>query len=160
MSAALLIVLGGVLQAAGLAGCVLPVMAGPPLNFAGLILLDWARGWNSFSPAFLVVMGLLTAGSMILDYVLPLSGTKRYGSSKRGFWGAFIGMAAGVFAFPPLGIIIGAFLGAVIGELAAGKESPAALRAGWGAFIGFLLAMGFRLALSGVMTFAFVLKLL
>ncbi|NMD10486.1 MAG: DUF456 domain-containing protein, partial [Acidobacteria bacterium] len=85
MSAALLIVLGGVLQAAGLAGCVLPVMAGPPLNFAGLILLDWARGWNSFSPAFLVVMGLLTAGSMILDYVLPLSGTKRYGSSKRGF---------------------------------------------------------------------------
>ncbi len=57
-------------------------------------------------------------------------------------------------------MIIGAFAGAVLGEMTAGKQSAEALRAGWGAFIGVLLAMVFRLVLSGVMTFSYVLKLL
>jgi len=158
MSDTALIVIAAVLQLAGLAGCVIPVVAGPPLNFLGLILLDWARDWKAFSPAFLVVMGVLTALSMVLDYYLPLSGAKKYGATKRGFWGALLGMAVGIFLFPPLGLIIGAFLGAVMGELTAGKQSSEALRAGWGAFLGFLLAMIFRLALAGVMTFFFILK--
>lgn len=160
MSETVLIVLGAVLQLAGLAGCVLPVMAGPPLNYAGLILLGLARGWETFSPAYLIIMGVLTASSAALDYYLPLAGTKKYGSSKRGFWGAMIGMALGILFFPPLGMIIGAFAGAVLGELTAGKPSAEALRAGWGAFVGVLLAMVFRLILSGVMTFSYILKIL
>lgn len=46
-------------------------------------------------------MGGLTALTMVLDYAMPLAGTRRFGASKRGFWGAFIGMVVGAFIFPP-----------------------------------------------------------
>ncbi len=155
-----LIAAGFLLQLVGLAGCVLPFLAGPPFNFLGLILLCLARGWDTFSPNFLIAMGALTLLTMVLDYVLPLAGAKKYGSTKRGFWGAIIGMAAGVLFFPPFGMIAGAFLGAVAGELTAGKNKTEALRAGWGAFVGFLFALVLKLLVSGFMTFHFVKALL
>jgi uncharacterized protein YqgC (DUF456 family) len=156
----ILIILGAILQLVGIAGCVLPWLAGPPFNFAGLILLSIAKGWEPFSPVFLIVMGVLTVMTMVLDYAMPLAGTRRFGASKRGFWGAFIGMAAGALVFPPFGLIVGAFLGAVAGELSAGKERSAALRAGWGVFAGMMAAMAVKLVVSGVMTFYFVRALL
>jgi uncharacterized protein YqgC (DUF456 family) len=156
----ILIILGALFQLVGLAGCVLPMLAGPPLNFIGLILLSIAKGWEPFSPGFLILMGGLTALTLILDYALPLAGTRRFGASKRGFWGAFIGMAAGVLFFPPFGLILGAFAGAVAGELSAGKERSAALRAGWGVFAGLMASVAVKLVVSGIMTFYFVRALL
>jgi len=151
-----LIVIGSLLQLVGLAGCVLPWLAGPPFNFLGLILLCLARGWDTFSPTFLIMMGALTALTMVLDYVLPMAGAKKFGSTKRGFWGAFIGMVLGVVLFPPFGMIIGAFLGAVAGELSAGKKNAEAMKAGWGVFLGVITALILKLAVSGIMTFFFV----
>jgi hypothetical protein len=156
----ILILLGALFQLVGLAGCVLPMLAGPPFNFIGLILLSIAKGWEPFSPGFLILMGGLTALTLILDYALPLAGTRRFGASKRGFWGAFIGMAAGVLFFPPFGLILGAFAGAVAGELSAGKERSAALRAGWGVFAGLMASVAVKLVVSGIMTFYFVRALL
>ena len=156
----ILIILGALFQLVGLAGCVLPMLAGPPFNFIGLILLSIAKGWEPFSPGFLILMGGLTALTLILDYALPLAGTRRFGASKRGFWGAFIGMAAGVLFFPPFGLILGAFAGAVAGELSAGKERSAALRAGWGVFAGLMASVAVKLVVSGIMTFYFVRALL
>jgi hypothetical protein len=155
-----LIILGAVLQLVGLAGCVLPWLAGPPFNFAGLILLSIARDWRAFSPAFLIVMGVLTVMTLVLDYAMPLAGTRRFGASKRGFWGSLIGMVLGALVFPPFGLIAGAFIGAVAGELSAGKDRSAALRAGWGVFAGMMAAMAVKLVVSGVMTFYFVRALL
>lgn len=151
-----LIVIGSLLQLVGLAGCVLPWLAGPPFNFLGLILLCLAKGWDTFSPTLLIIMAALTLLTMVLDYVLPMAGAKKFGSTKRGFWGAFIGMVIGVFLFPPFGMIIGAFLGAVIGELTAGKKQAEAMRAGWGVFLGVITALILKLAVSGIMTFFFV----
>jgi uncharacterized protein YqgC (DUF456 family) len=155
-----LIVLGALLQLVGLVGCVLPWLAGPPFNFAGLILLSVAKDWKPFSPKFLIIMGVLTALTLVLDYVMPLAGARRFGASKRGFWGAFVGMLVGAFAFPPFGLVLGAFIGAVFGELSAGKEQSSALRAGWGVFVGMMAAMAVKLIVSGVMTFYFIRALL
>jgi len=155
-----LIILGALLQLAGLVGCILPWLAGPPLNFIGLILLSMAKGWKPFSPTFLVIMGGLTVLTMVLDYAMPLAGARRFGASKRGFWGAVIGMLVGAFVFPPFGLILGAFVGAVVGELSAGKEEKSALRAGWGVFVGTMAAMAVKLVVSGIMTFYFVRALL
>jgi uncharacterized protein YqgC (DUF456 family) len=151
-----LVILGALFQLVGLIGCVLPWLAGPPFNFVGLILLSIAKGWKPFSPTFLVIMGGLTALTLVLDYAMPLAGARRFGASKRGFWGAFIGMLAGAFAFPPFGLILGAFAGAVVGELSAGKEQSKALRAGWGVFVGMMAAMAVKLIVSGIMTFYFI----
>jgi uncharacterized protein len=155
-----LIVLGALLQLVGLVGCVLPWLAGPPFNFIGLILLSIAKGWKPFSPTFLLIMGGLTVLTLFLDYAMPLAGARRFGASKRGFWGALIGMLAGAWAFPPFGLILGAFAGAVAGELSAGKDQSGALRAGWGVFVGMMAAMAVKLIVSGIMTFYFIRELL
>ena len=155
-----LIALGAILQLVGLVGCVLPWLAGPPFNFIGLILLSIAKDGKPFSPKFLIIMGGLTAITLFLDYAMPLAGARRFGASKRGFWGAFIGMLAGAWAFPPFGLILGAFAGAVVGELTAGKDQSKALRAGWGVFVGMMAAMAVKLIVSGIMTFYFVRALL
>jgi uncharacterized protein YqgC (DUF456 family) len=144
------------LQLLGLAGSVLPVLAGPPLNFIGLIILGLAKGWDIFSPTLWLILVGVTVLTMILDYVLPISGARRYGSTKWGTWGAFLGMLLGVFLFPPFGLILGAFLGAVVGELLAGKKDRQALRAGWGVFVGYFFSLLLKVIASGVMTFLFV----
>jgi len=156
----ILIILGALLQLVGLAGCVLPWLAGPPFNFIGLILLSVAKGWKPFGPTFLILMGGLTALTMVLDYAMPLAGTRRFGASKRGFWGAIVGMIAGAFVLPPFGLMLGAFIGAVAGELSAGKDQSRALRAGWGVFVGMMAAMAVKLVVSGIMTFYFIRALL
>ncbi|MDD8030682.1 MAG: DUF456 domain-containing protein [Acidobacteriota bacterium] len=148
-----LLIIGALLQVLGLVGSVLPALAGPPFNFLGLILLCLAKGWDVFTPAFLFSMAGLTILSVVLDYVLPIRGAKKYGSSKWGAWGAFLGMLVGLLFFPPLGLIIGAFAGAVIAELLAGKENEKALKAGWGVFLGFFASLLIKLIASGLMTF-------
>jgi hypothetical protein len=155
-----LVVIGSLLQLVGLAGCFLPWLAGPPFNFLGLIFLCLAKGWDTFSPAFLIVMAALTLLTMILDYVLPIAGARKYGSTKRGFWAAFLGMVIGVLFLPPFGMIIGAFIGAVVGELSAGKKNVEAMRAGWGVFLGVFVSVVLKLVVSGIMIFFFVKALL
>jgi len=137
----------------GLAGCILPVIPGPPFSFLALIILSWAKDWEPFSSTFLIIMAGLTILLTILDYVVPVRGAKKYGASKLGLWGSIIGMLIGLFFFPPLGMFIGAIVGAFAGELIAGKEVKKALRAGWGVFVGNMLVIVLKLTFSGVILF-------
>jgi len=50
-----LIILGFIVLAAGIVGCVLPIIPGPPLAYAALVLLSIARGWEAVSPTVLIV---------------------------------------------------------------------------------------------------------
>ena len=150
----ILIFSGIVLMITGIFGCVLPVLPGPPLNYIGLLLLHFTARFQ-FSTDFLILWGIVTAVVYVLDLVIPVWGTKKFGGSKRGVWGSVIGLVAGLFFFPPFGIIIGPFAGAVIGELTAGKDSGAALKAGFGSFIGFIAGTVLKLVASGMMTWYF-----
>lgn len=149
-----LIGLGILFLLLGLIGGVLPVLPGPPLSYVGLILLHLTDQYD-FSGKFLLIWGLITAAVFILDYLIPVWGTKKFGGSKRGVWGSMIGLIVGLFLLPPIGIIVGPFAGAVIGELTAGKDQSAALRAGLGSFIGFLLGTLLKLIVSGMMIWYF-----
>jgi uncharacterized protein YqgC (DUF456 family) len=148
-----LIILGLLIAMVGLAGCILPVIPGPPFSFLALIILSWAKDWEPFSSTFLIIMAGLTILLTILDYVVPVIGAKKYGASKLGLWGSIIGILIGLFFFPPLGMLIGAIAGALAGELIAGKEVKKALRAGWGVFVGNMLVIVLKLAFSGVILF-------
>ena len=151
-----LIIIGFVFLISGLVGCVVPGVPGPPFSFLALVLLSAAKRWEPFSLNFLIVMALLTIVVTALDYVVPAAGAKKFGASKYGFWGAVIGMLIGIIFFPPLGMIIGAFLGAIAGEMVIGKQSYDALKAGWGVFVGVMFGMVLKLIASGVMTFYFI----
>jgi uncharacterized protein YqgC (DUF456 family) len=149
-----LIVLGILFIVGGLLGCVLPIIPGPPLSYVGLLLLHFTERYQ-FSTRFLIIWAVITAVVYALDYLIPAWGTKKFGGSKRGIWGSIIGLFVGLIFFPPFGLIIGAFLGAVIGELSSGKESGAALKSGFGSFMGFLLGTVLKLITSGIMTWYF-----
>ena len=156
IAAVALIILGAICLFVGIIGCVIPGIAGPPFSFLALILLSIAKGWEPFSAQFLIVMALVTIVVTALDYIVPAAGAKKFGASKAGFWGAVIGLFGGLILFPPFGMIIGAFLGAIIGELTVGKEGSQALKAGWGVFMGVIFGMLLKLIASGIMTFYFI----
>jgi uncharacterized protein YqgC (DUF456 family) len=151
-----LTILGLIAAIAGLAGSLLPVIPGPPLSFLALILVSWARDWEPFGAAFLLIMAFAMVAMGLLDYILPIGTAKRYGASKTGLWCSIGGLIAGFFLLPPWGMIPGTILGAFVGELIAGKRGKEALRAGWGVLIGNLIVIGLKLAYSGIILFFYI----
>jgi len=152
----LLIVLGLLISLLGLAGCILPVIPGPPLSFIALLILHLAKDGGVFSTSFIILMAALTVAVTLLDYIVPAAGAKKYGASRTGVWGSVLGMVIGILFFPPWGVFFGALFGAVLGELITGKETATALRAGWGVFVGNLFGVGLKLAASAVMLFFYI----
>ncbi len=149
-----LIITGLIIAIVAVVGSLLPVIPGPPLGFAALLILSFAKNWEPFSTEFLIIAGAIALLTAILDNVLPAEGARRYGASKFGIVGAVLGIVAGFLVLPPLGIVIGALVGAVAGELAANKSGHDALRAGWGVFIGFMVGTAIRVAYTlGVLFF-------
>lgn len=155
-----LVGLGLMAAVAGFLGCIIPVLPGPPLSFVALIILSFAKAWKPFSLTFILVMAGLTVLVTVLDYVVPAAGAKKYGASKFGVWGSFLGLIIGLFAFPPFGMFIGGIAGAVTGELLAGRKGKEALRAGWGVFMGTVLTIGLKMSLSAVMLFFYVKEMI
>jgi len=149
-----LAILGFILMLVGVLGCILPVIPGPPLSYGGLILLHLSD-FADYSSSFLILFALIAIGVTLLDYFVPIWGTKRYGGTQYGSWGATIGVVLGIFLFPPLGIIIFPFVGAVVGESIKGSDFNASLRSGFGSFIGFLMGTGIKLIAALIMAYYF-----
>ncbi len=153
----LLAVLGGLLLLAGFAGCILPMLPGPPLAYLALFCVTLGRGWV-YSTLELVLLGALTVAVTVIDTLLPVLGARKYGASRAGVWLSVAGLVVGTFVFPPFGFLGGAFLGALAGELLAGK-GKGAVRPAWGVFLGTLAGTGLKLAACAVITWYFVLGL-
>ncbi|WP_165157147.1 DUF456 domain-containing protein [Parabacteroides sp. ZJ-118] len=144
----LLYVLASLCLLLGFAGCFLPVLPGPPVAYGGLLLLQATERYE-FTFGQLVVWGLLVVVAQVLDYVTPILGTKYSGGSRWGNWGCVIGTVAGIFLFAPWGILLGPFLGALAGELLGGKVFGEAMKAGFGAFLGFVISVMLKVGLCG-----------
>lgn len=153
-----LLVIAGILILVGIGGCVLPVIPGPPIAYLGMLLMHFAGESYSFSTRMLLLSAFLAILITIVDYIVPIYGTKKFGGTKYGTWGSTIGLIVGLF-FGPFGIILGPFIGAVIGEKATGMATQPALRAGLGSFIGFLTGVMIKLAYSLWVAFLFVREL-
>jgi uncharacterized protein YqgC (DUF456 family) len=126
-------VLGVVLVLVGIVGSVLPMLPGPPLAFVGL-LVQQLRSDAPFSTQQVLIWLAITIVITILDYWVPIYGTKKFGGTQAGAWGATIGLLLGFF-LGPWGIILGPFLGALAGELMANQESGKALKAAFGSLV-------------------------
>lgn len=153
-----LVILGFIFLILGLVGCFAPIIPGPPLSYLGLLFMHWSR-FGQYTTNTLVVFAILTVLVSVIDYLIPLWGTRKWGGSGLGVTGATVGLVLGFF-FPPMGIILGPFVGAVIGEIVAGKNSHEALRAGMGAFIGFVMGTAIKMSLVFVMVYFFISELL
>jgi uncharacterized protein YqgC (DUF456 family) len=121
-------------------------------------LAAWAGGFQEIGAVTLVILGLMTAVSFVVDFWATAHGAKRVGASKHAIWGAVLGTFAGLFIMPPIGLFIGPFVGALIGELIHGREIGKATRVGLGTWMGIVLAivlkLGLAFAMLGVFAFA------
>ena len=134
------------LLAAGLALGLVVIPFGLPgtLLMAGALLVyGWATGWQTISVALVAGMAVLALASEVADNLLSAAGTQRYGGSRYGMIGALVGGVIGALVgvpVPLIGSVIGGFAGAFLGAGAAEwyrqRDLHAALRAGWGAFLG------------------------
>jgi uncharacterized protein YqgC (DUF456 family) len=150
-----LIILGTICIIVGLLGSVLPVLPGPPLSYVGIILLHLTRRFE-FSWSFLIAWAVAVVVVSLLDYYVPIWGTRKFGGGQRGAWGCAFGVVAGVFLFPPWGMIFLPFVGAVIGELTDNNSFEVSLKAGFGAFLGFLAGTIFKVIVSASLAFFFI----
>ena len=148
-----LIGVGAVCLLVGFVGCVVPVLPGVACAYAAL--------WTLYPTPYaltnerLLVGGIVAVVAIVLDYVVPALGAKKFNCSKWGVFGCMVGTIVGIF-FAPFGIILGPFLGAVAGELVAGKQASAALRGGFGALLGFVAGVLLKFVACALFTWWFV----
>lgn len=155
-----LIILAILFAVAGIIGSIVPGLPGPPLSWVGMLMVFFAgRAGDKPDPmtlACLLIWLAVTIIVSIMDYLIPSKVTRLAGGHKAASTGALIGLFAGMF-LTPVGVIAGSLIGAFLGELlVTNKGIWSAFKAGLGAFAGFMLGIGLKLCVSGVMAWLIV----
>ena len=149
----ILLIAAFMLLAAGLLGAVVPALPGPPLSYIGLLVMQWS-GFGGFSVPFLLLWAGISAIVTAMDYFLPTFLTKQFGGSRYASVGSVLGLIIGIFFFPPLGMIVGPFLGAFFGELIYNRANGLkAFTVALGAFFAFIVGTGAKLIVSSMILF-------
>jgi uncharacterized protein YqgC (DUF456 family) len=131
----------------GFAGMLLPIMPGAPILFLGLLFGAWADNFQYIGFWTLLLMALLTLITYLIEFFASALGARKFGGSNRAIWGAALGGFIGIFFNIP-GIILGPFIGAVLGELSLQRTVDQASRAGLGTVIGLALGIAGKLAIG------------
>lgn len=152
-------VLAAILILVGIAGTVLPALPGVPLVFVGMLVAAWADDFTRVGAPTLVVLGILTALTVVIDVVASLLGAKKVGASRHALIGAAIGTVVGLFFGLP-GLLLGPFVGALLGELLAGGTLRRATGVGVGTWLGFIFGTVVKIGLCFAMLGIFVFALL
>ena len=146
----LLDVIAGLLVATGLADVILPGVPGIPLIFAGIWLIASVDQYRHLGSWWLLGIAAVGIVGLTLDLLAGAFGAKRVGASARAVTGALVGTAIGLlFGLP--GIVLGPFLGAVVGELAAGNSVLRSMHVGLGTWVGLLFGTIVKLVASVTM---------
>jgi uncharacterized protein len=150
----LLNVIAGTLILVGLAGTMVPVLPGIPLIFGGVWLIAYVDQYRRVGPWWLLGIAIVGAIGLILDLLAGALGAKRAGASKEAVLGAFLGTAIGLFFGLP-GVLLGPFVGAVLGELSAGSSVMRSTDVGVSAWVGLIFGTIIKLISSLIMVAVF-----
>lgn len=150
----LLWILAVLLVIVGVAGTVVPMLPGTPIVFAGLLLAAWIDDFARVGSVPLVVLGMLTALSLLVDFAASVLGAQRAGATRAAVTGAALGAVAGLF-FGLAGLILGPFAGAFLGQYLATRDFAGSGKAGWGTLVGFIAGSLAKLVLAIAMVVIF-----
>jgi len=140
----ILIIFAFICVIVGVIGSILPALPGPPVAYLGLWLAHWSS-YQNYSTPFLIWTGVAMIIVSVADNILTPYITQKTGGSKYATIGSIIGMLLGLFLNIG-GLLVGVLLGAFIGELVFAKNgTQKAIKAAFGAFLGFLLGTGIKL---------------
>ena len=146
-----------VLMAIGLLGTVLPVVPGAVIILAAAVLHRIMVGPVAGASWWIIgLLVLLALASYALELGASYLGAKRFGATRWGILGATVGVVVGIFSGFTL-LLIAPVIGAIIGELIAGKRLVAAGRAGWGSMLGNLAGMVAKLLIALAMITIFLM---
>ena len=160
----IIIILAVVAGIIGIAGSILPGLPGPPVSWAGLLILYiWGSGTNGagepISTSFLLIWLAITVVVCVIDYVVPAYFTRVTGGSKAAGRGAIVGLIVGMLV-PPVGIILGTLAGAFLAEFIVSRKSGwQSTKSAGGALLGFLFGTGIKLIASGLMMYYIIVYL-
>ncbi|MBU6142193.1 DUF456 family protein [Patescibacteria group bacterium] len=148
----LLLIFAFALVVSGLVvGIAVPILPGVPMAWLGMVLFAYATHFAVITWRTLLLFLVFVIVALLIDFVAPLIGARRYHASKYGLYGAGLGVLFGMVLLGPIGILIGPAAGAVIGELAYGKEPDEAIESSKGALLGFLAGSLIKFVLILVM---------
>ncbi len=139
----------------GAIGTVLPALPGTPLIFCGILLVAWWGDFSVIGVVPVVLCGVLAVLSLVIDLLATAFGAKRLGASRLAVVGAMLGSLVGIFFLLP-GLIIGPFVGAILGEFVAQRDLRQATKVGVGTWIGLLLGTAGKVALAAMMIGVFI----
>ena len=159
MGEILLAVLCLIIMVVGLIGVVVPLLPGIPLAWLGLFIYALVTGFEKISIATTVVFFIVMLLALGLDFLAPMLGARKYQASKWGVIGAFVGFTVGIFILPGWGIILGPFVGALLGELIVKRQFGQAFKSALGAFIGFIAGTLFKIVIILIMMGFFIVSL-
>ncbi len=136
-----------------------------PLGLPGLWIMLAVLGiwtWGGLvSPLLFFALLALVGLAEFLEWVAVDRLGKKFGGTRRTFWGALLGGVAGALIgtpVPVIGSLLGVFAGTMIGAAIATwtlvKDSELALRAGWGALLGRSVAIALKTAAGMVVLIA------
>jgi uncharacterized protein len=159
MMTTLLWIIAVLLILVGLAGAVLPALPGVPLIFIGMLLAAWINNFQIISVFTMIVMAILMAVAVIIEYIAAALSAQKAGATKLGIIGAAIGTIAGIFT-GIWGLLFMPFAGATIGELVAHRDLIRAGKVGAATGFGLIFAIVVKLAVAFTMIGVFVAALL
>lgn len=146
-----------VLVVVGLVGTVLPGLPGILLLYAGMLLGAWMDGFHRVGWPTLVLLGVLTVIALLADTLAGVLGARRFGASRQALIGSVLGGLIGPLAgFGLPGLLLGPFVGAVVGELLARRPVVTAARVGLGTWLGLIAGTLAKIAIAVSMLGIFV----
>ena len=153
LAVALLIMLIGVV------GSLLPALPSTPVVLVVAVLHKLYFGDAGAAWWVIGVLAGLTVVSLVLDHLATLYGAKKLGATWKGAVGAVVGGIVGLFFSLP-GILLGPFVGAVVFELAGGRNLKESGRAGLGATLGLLAGALGKAAFCAAMMILFAVNVI
>jgi uncharacterized protein YqgC (DUF456 family) len=142
------------LMVAGLVGAIVPTLPGIPLIFGGIWLIAGVDRYRHVGLWWLLGIAGIGAVGLTLDLLAGALGAKRVGASKQAVAGALAGTVIGLFFGLP-GLLLGPFVGAVLGELAAGNSVLRSTQVGVSAWVGLIFGTIIKLVSSLMMVVLF-----
>jgi uncharacterized protein YqgC (DUF456 family) len=141
-------------------------LAGTFIVWAGILTCSMIDGFNTVGYWLILLFFILAVIGEVVEYISGIAGAKKFGSSKKGMIGAVVGgmVGAGIFSVlligigTVVGVFVGTFFGAFIGEYIAGKDMISSSKASFGAFLGRIAAIAFKIFIIIIITITSIAK--
>lgn len=145
---------------ASFVGLVVPVIPGVLVLWGGFLLYHFTLDAEGLSLWFWIAMFLFTLVIFVADFVTNHYFVRISGGSNASQWGAIAGVVAGMFIYPPIGIVIVPFIVVFFIELTYQKTAKESLIAAAGVLAGFLSGAVAKGLIQFVMIILFIIDIL